>query len=204
MNLPKCNLSIYKQVMDSKQAIVTEIVSLNCKQAELKQQLVDIDGFLRTCRRILPEGEISTEAEKDSIPKPTHQARKPNKQEVIATAAKQILSDGHVLHTNQILERLAERGISVPGKNPSGNLSAMLSKTNGIINSRAAKGWMLSPQGNHYPERLMEAYPLNKLVNSPANEGMELVERSESIPPAPKNPGGHPNSPSDGHFKIPQ
>jgi len=29
-----------------------------------------------------------------------------------------------------------------------------------------------------YPEQFMEAYPVSKMVNSPANEGMELLERS--------------------------
>jgi len=38
---------------------------------------------------------------------------------------------------------------------------------------------MLAP----YPERLMEAYPVSKKVNSPANDGPELVERVEVMAP---------------------
>lgn len=148
MNLPTHSLSIYKEVMNRKQAIVAEIASMSCKQTELKQQLADIDGFLRTCGRIAPNSEISSEAATASSTTQLQQTRKPNKQEIVAKAALDILEGGCVLSTNQILDQLASRGITVSGKNPSGNLSAMLSKTTGIVNSRSAKGWMLLPKGN--------------------------------------------------------
>ena len=143
MNLPTHSVSIYKQVMDRKQAIVSEIASLGCKQTELKQQLADIDGFLRTCGRIAPNDEISPEAATTSPATQLPRVKKPNKQEIVAKAVIDILSSGDVLTTNQILDQLADRGIPVGGKNPSGNLSSMLSKTSGIVNSRSAKGWML-------------------------------------------------------------
>ncbi len=146
MNLPNHSVSIYKQVMDRKQAIVAEIALLGCKQTELKQQLTDIDGFLRTCGRIAPNGEISPEEAIASTTTQLPHIKKPNKQEIVAKAAIDILSEGDVFTTNQILDQLASRGISVGGKNPSGNLSSMLSKTTEIVNSRSAKGWMLRPQ----------------------------------------------------------
>lgn len=45
----------------------------------------------------------------------------------------------------------------------------------GLSDVEALQG-MLGP----YPERLMEAYPVSRKVNSPANDGVELVER---VPP---------------------
>jgi len=31
-----------------------------------------------------------------------------------------------------------------------------------------------------YPERLMEAYPVSRNVNSPSNDGPELIERYDA------------------------
>lgn len=141
MNLPDSSMVIYKQARTQKQAILAAMASIESKQAELKQQLADIEGLLRTFARLglPPQQEIVAE-------KPLSAKIKPlNKQSQVAKAVCQLLAKGDIMTTNQILDALANRGLDIGGENPAGNLSAILSKASELSYSRAAKGWLLAP-----------------------------------------------------------
>jgi len=151
MNLPNSSVTIYKQAQTQKTVILAEMAALESKQAELKQQLSDIDGFLRTFARwgLLPREEIVVEKPLSSKIKPL------NKQSHVAKAAREMLANGTIMTTNQILDALANYGLVIGGENPAGNLSAILSKSSDISYSRAAKGWLLtsSVAGEGTPDR---------------------------------------------------
>jgi hypothetical protein len=150
MNLPDSSMIIYKQAKTQKQAILAEMASIESKQGELKQQLADIEGFLRTFARwgLPPQQEIVAE-------KPISAKTKPiNKQSQVAKAVCELLATGDIMTTNQILDALASRGLDIGGENPAGNLSAILSKASELSYSRAAKGWLLasSDAGGRTPD----------------------------------------------------
>lgn len=143
MNLPDSSMAIYKQAKTQKQAILAEMASLESKQAEFKQQLADIEGFLRTFARwgLSAQPEIVVEKPYPTKTKPL------NKQSQVAKAANDLLANSNIMTTNQILDALANRGLVIGGGNPAGNLSAILSKASEFRYSRAAKGWILSSSG---------------------------------------------------------
>jgi hypothetical protein len=142
MNLPSNEFSIQQNVILRKQTIISEISTCVAKHAQLKQELSDIEGFLRIFSCISLQDSIQPEISSVALSNLPEKTTKRNKTELIARSAIDFLSDGQVLSTSQILEKLAQRGILVGGKNQAANLSAILSKTEQIVNSRAAKGWM--------------------------------------------------------------
>lgn len=148
MNLQDNIVSLYEKVLARKNAVLEEISSLDQKQAHLKRQLADADGFLRTYHQIAPVAEIAASPPIPATPANSQRLNKPNKQETIAKTAVEILSNGAILNTNQILDQLTERGIAVGGRNSAGNLASILSNCGKIVHSRAAKGWMLAPCDN--------------------------------------------------------
>jgi hypothetical protein len=143
MNLPSNESSIYQNVLGRKQTVIAEIAKCDGMQSQFKQELNDIEGFLRIFRRTAPQAITGVGPQAATTPEVPKRTRKPNRTDLIAAIAIEFLSSGQVLTTNQILERLGERGIKVGGRNPQGNLSSILSKTEQIINSRAAKGWII-------------------------------------------------------------
>lgn len=156
MNLPSNSVDLYKEVYSQKQAILAEMASLEIKQNQIKQQLADIDGFIRTFDRWgkPPQDEVAATVPTSAQSELPTKKKKTTKQDLLTNMAVEVLADGKILTTDQILNELACRNLVIGGENPSGNLSAILSRAKQFIYSRSAKGWMLAPAMEARPVEL--------------------------------------------------
>ena len=146
MNLPNDHAELLTKVQALKQRILHDIADCSSKLNALKQELDDAEGFLRTYGSITSSVERPQRLNANSDA-PSKERPRTKQQRVVEAAMALLRLDGLVLTTEQILNRLAEQDIRIGGTNELANLSAMLSRANGLKHSRAAGGWLLkSPQ----------------------------------------------------------
>jgi hypothetical protein len=117
-----------------------KLMALRTQKSDIDAEIAEIEGAIRVIEKYAYVGPLG------ALAALAYSSRPQPKQQQILDGVAAILSDGNPRHTNDLLAELTANGISVGGENPSGNLSAYLSRARDIFVSDRRNGWSLKKQ----------------------------------------------------------
>lgn len=121
--------------------LLSKKTELSMQRARIDAEIADIDQALKVINKYGSEQDLlgSAAMAMNMLAHP----RGMTKQQQIIQGAIEVLVNGKILHTAELLSELQKQGIDIGGSNPEANLSAYLSKAKEVFKNDRKYGWSL-------------------------------------------------------------